>query len=379
MDFNYKYIIVGAGFFGAVMAERIANALGEDVLILDKRNHLGGNSFSEKDKTTGIEVHRYGSHIFHTTNKQVWDYLNRFSGFNDYRHKVITNHRGTLYPMPVNRQTINQFFGLQLTEDQVLPFLQSEAEKEKNMDKDSFEGKAISQVGKKIYEAFFRGYTLKQWQTDPKLLPALTFNRLPIRANDNDYYFDDPYQGIPLLGYGEIFNKMLKHPKIHIKLETDFFDIKSLVPKTSTIIYSGPIDRYFNYEFGELGWRTLDFQEEIISNKSFQGTTVVNYADEVIPYTRIHEFKFYHPERNYQTDKTIIYREFSRRAKREDTPYYPINTAEDKKRFEQYEEKMKTESQVIFGGRLGQYKYFDMHHVIALALKTFETKLMKKE
>lgn len=375
MDLNCKYIVVGAGFFGAVIAERIANVLNEKVLVIDKRNHIGGNSYSEVNPETGIEVHKYGSHIFHTNNKEVWDYLNRFSGFNHYKHKVITNYQGKLYPMPVNRQTINQFYGLNLTENEVFPFLEKEALKEKVHSIDNFEEKAISQVGRKLYEAFFRGYTLKQWQTDPKLLPASTFNRLPVRNNDNDYYFDDPYQGIPLLGYGEIFKKMLKHPNIEIKLSTDFFDIKEKIPKNSTVIYSGPIDHYFNFEFGELGWRTLDFQQEIISNDSFQGTTVVNYAEEKIPFTRIHEFKFYHPERTHQSNKTIIFKEFSRTAKRQDTPYYPINTAEDKKRFELYEAKMKAEKNVIFGGRLGQYKYFDMHHVIALALKTFESKI----
>jgi UDP-galactopyranose mutase len=369
MDLNAKYIIVGAGFFGAVMAERIANVLGEKVLILEQRNHIGGNSFSEINQATGIEVHKYGSHIFHTNNKKVWDYINQFSGFNNYRHKVLSSYRGELYNMPINLKTINQFFKKQLNESEAKSFLDSvklvTAE-------DSFEAKALSSVGKELYEAFFQGYTHKQWNTDPKLLPASTFSRLPVRYNENIDYFDDPYQGIPLLGYGKIFEKMLTHPLIEIQLGVDFFDLKNKIPSTSTVIYSGPIDRYFNFSEGVLGWRTLDFQEEVIQKGDFQGTTVVNYPESSIPYTRIHEFKHYHPERSHRTDCTVIFKEFSRFAERGDTPYYPINTPVDQEKFKRYEALAQNEKNVIFGGRLGSYKYFDMHHVIAMALKTFE-------
>jgi UDP-galactopyranose mutase len=369
MDLNAKYIIVGAGFFGAVMAERIANVLGEKVLILEQRNHIGGNSFSEINQATGIEVHKYGSHIFHTNNKKVWDYINQFSGFNNYRHKVLSSYRGELYNMPINLKTINQFFKKQLNETEAKSFLDSlklvTAE-------DSFEAKALSSVGKELYEAFFQGYTHKQWNTDPKLLPASTFSRLPVRYNENIDYFDDPYQGIPLLGYGKIFEKMLTHPLIEIQLGVDFFDVKNKIPSTSTVIYSGPIDRYFNFSEGVLGWRTLDFQEEVIHKGDFQGTTVVNYPEASIPFTRIHEFKHYHPERSHRTDCTVIFKEFSRFAERGDTPYYPINTPVDQEKFKRYEALAQNEKNVIFGGRLGSYKYFDMHHVIAMALKTFE-------
>jgi UDP-galactopyranose mutase len=369
MDLNAKYIIVGAGFFGAVMAERIANVLGEKVLILEQRNHIGGNSFSEINQATGIEVHKYGSHIFHTNNKKVWDYINQFSGFNNYRHKVLSSYRHELYNMPINLKTINQFFKKQLNETEAKRFLDS---LKLATAEDSFEAKALSSVGKELYEAFFQGYTHKQWNTDPKLLPASTFSRLPVRYNENIDYFDDPYQGIPLLGYGKIFEKMLTHPLIEIQLGVDFFDVKNKIPSTSTVIYSGPIDRYFNFSEGVLGWRTLDFQEEVIQKGDFQGTTVVNYPEASIPFTRIHEFKHYHPERSHRTDCTVIFKEFSRFAERGDTPYYPINTPVDQEKFKRYEALAQNEKNVIFGGRLGSYKYFDMHHVIAMALKTFE-------
>jgi UDP-galactopyranose mutase len=374
MDLNCRYVIVGAGFYGAVLAERIANVLGEKVLIIEQRNHIGGNSFSEINPETGIEVHKYGSHIFHTNNKKVWDYINQFSGFNQYRHIVLSSFQGELYNMPINLKTINQFFKKNFNQTAAQTFLESLRLQTKE---DSFEAKALSSVGKELYEAFFQGYTHKQWNTDPKLLPASTFSRLPVRYNENIAYFDDPYQGIPLLGYSKIFEKMLSHPLIDVKLGVDFFEIKNQIPASSKIIYSGPIDRYFNFSEGVLGWRTLDFEVEIIEKGDFQGTTVVNYPEVSVPFTRIHEFKHYHPERVHRNDRTVIFKEFSRFATKGDTPYYPINTPQDQEMFKRYETLAQNEKNVIFGGRLGSYKYFDMHHVIAMALKTFEESFQK--
>ena len=246
MDFqNIKHVIVGSGFFGSVLAERIANDLNEDVIVLEQRGHIGGNSFSCLDPRTGIEVHKYGSHIFHTSNKEVWDYINRFSGFNNYRHKVQTLFKGRIYSMPINLNTINDYYGLSLNEEEAKAFIAAEIAKEKIESPRNLEEKAISLIGRPLYEAFIKGYTMKQWDKDPTLLPPEIITRLPVRYHNNTDYFDDPYQGIPLLGYGKIFEKMLSHSKIHVYLNTDFFDVRHLIPKEAKIIYNGHTHRYF--------------------------------------------------------------------------------------------------------------------------------------
>ncbi len=375
MNLNSKYIVVGAGFFGAVIAERIANVLGEEVILLEKRSHLGGNAYTYFDPDSQADIHQYGSHIFHTNNKKVWDYINQFTAFNQYRHKVWAKVENELYPMPVNLNTISQFFKHEFNPESAKEFID---QKKLICEQNSFEGKALGTIGVELYEAFFKGYTQKQWQTDPKLLPASTFSRLPLRFTTNSDYFDDPYQGIPIHGYTEIFEKMLTNPKIKIYFNTDFFDHRDQIGPQSKVIYSGPIDRYFNYQFGELGWRTLDFTEEKLDQKSFQGTTVVNYPQDDVAYTRIHEFKYYTPEKSLNSNKTVIFKEYSRFANRNDDPYYPINTDEDQRKYRLYEEEAKKFSNLIIGGRLGQYKYYDMHHVIAMALKTFEDHFAKE-
>lgn len=375
MDLSKKYIVVGAGFFGAVIAERIANELSEEVVILEKRNHLGGNAYTYYDEDSKADIHQYGSHIFHTNNKKVWDYINQFTKFNQYRHKVLAKYKDSLYSMPINLDTISKFFGKDLNPETAKELIN---EKKLICEQNSFEGKALSTVGPEIYEAFFKGYTQKQWQTDPKKLPASIFSRLPLRFTTNSDYFDDPYQGIPVNGYTEIFEKMLNHKLIKTYLNVDFFDVKNQISDDAIIIYTGPIDRFFNYKYGVLGWRTLEFETEKLKTKSFQNTTVVNYSEENVPYTRIHEFKFYTPEKSLNSDSTVIYKEFSRFASKDDEPYYPINTEEDQKIFKLYEEESKQFPNLILGGRLGSYKYFDMHHVIALALKTFEDRIANK-
>ncbi len=367
---QYKYVVVGSGFFGSVIAERIANDLGDRVLIIEKRDHIGGNCFSDIDKETGIEYHKYGTHIFHTSNKVVWDYINRFTEFNSYFHQVLTTHKGKVYQMPINLETINSFYNVNLKPFEVDGFLKKIIKKENNKETDSFEGKAISWIGKDLYEAFIKGYTQKQWQIDPKELPASILKRLPFRKNYNESYYYSRWQGIPLHGYTKIFEKLLANKKIDIILNQDFFDIKSSLNKESTIIYSGHIDKLFDYKFGKLEWRTLSFEKEIKEVEDYQGTSVMNYADIEIPYTRIHEPRHLHPERDLDISKTIIIKEYSEKDFGEN-PYYPINNTQNIELLNRYIELAKNYSNYYIGGRLGDYRYYDMHDAINAALETY--------
>ncbi|WP_439272207.1 UDP-galactopyranose mutase [Pseudochrobactrum sp. HB0163] len=369
---NYDLIIVGAGFFGATIAERVANELDKRVLIIDRRNHIGGNAYSEICPQTGIEVHKYGAHLFHTPNKLVWDYLNRFTRFTDYKHRVFTSYKNQAYMMPINLGTICQFFGRRMSPAEARQLIAEQAAELKGKQPDNLEEKAISLIGRPLYEAFIRGYTAKQWQTDPRELPESIITRLPVRYNFDNRYFNDAYEGLPADGYTAIFEKMLNNEKITVRLGVDYFDIKSQVPQNKLLVYTGPIDRYFNYSAGELKWRTIDFEAEILPVGDFQGTSVMNYADEDIPFTRILEFRHFNPERNYQTEKTVIMREYSRFATRSDEPYYPVNTPDDKQTYLAYSKLAAQEKNVIFGGRLGTYRYLDMHQAIGAALKTYE-------
>lgn len=372
---DYDLIIIGAGFFGATIAERAANELGKRVLIIDRRRHIGGNAYSENDRETGIEVHKYGAHLFHTPNKTVWDYLNRFTAFTDYRHRVFTSYRSQVYSMPINLGTICQFFGKRMSPDEARALVAEQAKELGDRPPQNLEEKAISLIGRPLYEAFIRGYTAKQWQTDPRELPESIITRLPVRYNFDNRYFNDTYEGLPVDGYTAIFERMLDNPRIDVQLNTDYFAVKNEIPAGKSVVYTGPIDRYFDYRAGELKWRTIDFQEEVLGVGDFQGTAVMNYADEDIPYTRILEFRHFNPERDYQKEKTVIVREFSRFATRADEPYYPIDTAEDKRTYLAYRELAEKEQDVIFGGRLGTYRYLDMHQAIGAALKSFETEV----
>jgi UDP-galactopyranose mutase len=376
MKYNgQKYIVVGAGFYGATIAERIASVMGEKVLVLDKRNHIGGNSYSEKDPETNIDVHKYGSHIFHTNDEEVWNYINQFTSFNTYQHKVFTVYNNKTYSMPINLKTINDFYEMNLNPSEAKEFIDSEIAKYKIDDPKNLEEKAISLIGKPLYAAFIKGYTQKQWETPLTKLPQNIITRLPVRTNYNNRYFADRFEGIPTNGYTEIFEKMLSHKNIEIQLGVDFFDIKKDLPEDCLIIYTGAIDRFYDFKFGLLGWRTCDFEVQKLETNDFQGATVINYANVEVPYTRIHEFKHYTPDRNFPTEKTIIFKEFSRKATETDTPYYPINTDEDKEIFNQYKKLSQNEKNVIFGGRLGNYVYIDMHQAIAMALNTFNSKI----
>lgn len=371
MDGSFRYVVVGAGFFGAVMARRIAEELDEPVLILERRSHIGGNSHSETDPRTGIEVHRYGTHLFHTSNQAVWTFVKRFSDFNNYRHRVFTRHRGRVYTMPINLQTINAFFGVDLSPAEARTFIADQIAQAAVAEPANLEEKAISLIGRPLYEAFIRGYTAKQWETDPTNLPPDIITRLPVRFSRNDFYFADLYEGLPIDGYATLFDRLLAHPRITVRLGCDFFAARSTLPAGATVIYTGPIDRYFDYRCGRLGWRTLDFETESLDVDDHQGASVMNYADAEIPYTRIHEFKHLHPERCHD-GRTTIMREYSRFAAGNDEPYYPINTAADRKTYDAYRAMAAAQDTVIFGGRLGSYRYLDMHQAIAAAFKAFE-------
>ena len=373
---DYRYVIAGSGFFGAVFAERIATVLKEPVIVLERRSHLGGNSYSEADPETGIEYHRYGSHLFHTSSEEVWAYINRFTRFTNYRHRVFTRYGGQTYTMPINLMTLNRFFNVDLKPEEAGAFIAAKAAAEPYPDPANFEEKAISLIGRELYEAFIQGYTAKQWETDPKLLPAAVISRLPMRHNYNDFYFNDLYEGLPVDGYASIFTNMFDDARIKTVTECDFFDVRDQLRPDAIVIYTGAIDRYFDYCYGPLGWRTLDFEIERHQVDDYQGASVVNYAEREVPYTRIHEFKHLHPERTNLKGRTLIMKEYSRFANVQDEPYYPVNTPQDKAIYDQYAAKAAQERNVVFGGRLGTYRYLDMHQAIGAALKAFDRELL---
>ena len=365
-------LIVGAGFYGSTLAERLTSQLGKRVILIDRRNHIGGNAYSQRDAETGIEVHKYGAHLFHTPSAAVWNYLQQFTRFTSYQHRVFTSYRDQVYAMPINLSTICQFFGRRLSPEQARALIAQQASELAGQVPCNFEEKAISLIGRPLYEAFIRGYTAKQWQTDPRDLPEHIITRLPVRYNFDNRYFSDAYEGLPVDGYTAIFERMLNHPLIDVHLGVDFFDLKPSLPATLPIVYTGPIDKYFDYAEGPLSWRTIDFEQETLPVGDFQGTAVMNYADETTPFTRILEFRHFNPERDYPTDKTVITREFSRFASCGDEPYYPIDTAHDKAIYRRYKARADAEPNVHFGGRLGTYRYLDMHQAIGAALKYFE-------
>lgn len=376
-DFSaFDLVIVGSGFFGATIAERCATELGLKVCMIERRSHIGGNAWSEIDPATGIEVHSYGSHLFHTSSEAVWTYVNRFSGFSNYRHRVVVRHRDRFYTMPMNLGTLSTLFGRFLSPTEAKALIAQEVAASGITNPINLEEKAISLVGRTMYEAFIKGYTAKQWQTDPRELPANIITRLPVRLTFNDFYFADDYEGLPLLGYFEIFNRMLRHDGITVLLQTDYFALRDELPQSVPIVFTGPIDRFFEYRAGVLGWRTLDFQREVVQVGDFQGASIVNYPDLDVDFTRIHEFRHLHPERPYQQERTIIFREFSRFAGRDDDPYYPIDRPADKDGYDAYRTMAEAEPNVIFGGRLGTYRYLDMHQAIGAALKLFEQQLV---
>jgi UDP-galactopyranose mutase len=368
-------VVVGSGFFGLTIAERCAEELGLRVLVLERRHHLGGNAYSEVEPETGIEVHVYGAHLFHTSNEKVWEYANRFTSFTDYQHRVFTNHQGQVYSFPLNLGLINQFFGRSHTPDEARALVAEQASEIDTAEATNLEEKAVSLVGRPLYEAFVRGYTAKQWQTDPRKLSADIISRLPVRYNFTNRWFNDTHEGLPVDGYTAWLTRMADHPGIEVRLETDFLDVADEFKGSVPIVYTGPVDEYFGNAAGKLSWRTVDLVPEVREVEDFQGTPVMNYADEDVPWTRIHEFKHFHPERTHLPGKTVIVHEYSRFAEDGDEPYYPVNTAEDREKLLAYRELAKAEPMVLFGGRLGTYQYLDMHMAIGSALSMFENKI----
>ena len=373
-------VVVGSGLFGLTIAEQAATELGLKVALLDRRSHIGGNAYSEKEKQTGIEVHRYGAHLFHTSNERVWEYVNRFTDFTNYVHRVYTRHNGIVYPMPINLGTINQFFNAAYSPAEAKVLIAEQAGELAGTDPQNLNDKGISLIGRPLYEAFIKHYTAKQWQTPPEELPASIISRLPVRYTYDNRYFNDKYEGLPVDGYAAWLERMAAHPNIEVHLNTDFFEpgheySRENVLGQIPVVYTGPVDRYFDYAEGDLSWRTIDLEEEVLPIEDFQGCSVMNYPDADVPFTRIHEFRHFHPERDYTKDATVIMREFSRFANKGDEPYYPVNTAVDREKLLAYRDLAKGEDNVLFGGRLGTYKYLDMHMAIASALSMFDNKI----
>lgn len=353
--------MAGAGFSGAIIARKLAES-GYLVEVFESRPHLAGNCHTERDSDSNIMVHRYGPHIFHTDNEEVWQYLLQFSEFMPYINRVKTTCQGRVYSLPINLHTINQFFGQTFSPAEARDFIRSQGDAS-IFDPKNFEEQALHLVGRELYEAFFQGYTKKQWGCSPTLLPASVLKRLPVRFNYDDNYFSHKYQGIPKQGYTEIVRKILEHPGIRTHLNSQFN--KQQRSHYSHVFYSGAIDQYFDYSMGRLGYRTLKF-EEIRSNGDYQGCAVMNYADETTPYTRISEHKHFAPWE--QHEKTLCYAEYSSACGVDDIPYYPIRLANEQALLKSYVSLARSEENISFVGRLGTYRYIDMDVTIAEAL-----------
>jgi len=359
---TFDYLIVGAGFAGAVLAERLATQSGKKVLVVDKRNHIGGNTYDYYNKE-GIMVHKYGPHIFHTNCREIYDYLGQFTKWRPYEHRVLASVDGMLVPIPINLNTINNLYGLQLSSDQVDEFLQSKAEQRKQIR--TSEDVVVNKVGRELYEKFFKGYTNKQWGLDPSELDASVTARIPTRNNRDNRYFTDTYQGMPLYGYTKMFENMLSHPNIKIMLNTDYKEIEKLIPYKE-MIYTGPVDYYFDYCYGKLPYRSIEFKFETLETETHQPTGTVNYPNEH-PYTRITEFKYLTGQKHPKT--TIVY-EYPRA---EGDPYYPVPRTENAELYKKYQRLAASIKNVHFTGRLATYKYYNMDQVVAQSLKLYKT------
>ena len=364
------YLIVGSGLYGCVLAERIATTLKKKVIILEKRDHIGGNCYSEFDKKTGIEFHKYGTHIFHTSIKHVWEYIKNFTSLNNYRHQVLSRYKNKIYQMPINLETINTFFNKNFDPMMARNFILNQTRKYLKVEKNNFDIKARSQIGDKLYDAFIKNYTLKQWGKHPKDLPSFIFNRLPLRFDyREDYYKNSLVEGIPLDGYTKIFERLVDNRNIEIVFNTNYEFENDHNVKYLTI-YTGPLDKLLKNKFGKLEWRSLKFKKELISQEDFQGTSVINHPELKYKFTRIHEPKHLHPERIYG-NKTLIIKEFSN--SNNDEPFYPINNNKNKIIYNKYKNYLKSkDKKFIFGGRLGDYAYYDMDMTISAALKKFQ-------
>lgn len=361
MNKKYDFLIVGSGLYGSVFANE-ANRNGKKCLIIDKRSHIGGNIYTEKIEN--INVHKYGAHIFHTNNKEVWDYVNKFAQFNRYTNSPIANYKGEIFNLPFNMNTFNKMWGV-ITPKEAKEKIEEQRRENYTEEPKNLEEQAINLVGIDIYEKLIKGYTEKQWGRSCRELPSFIIKRLPVRFTYDNNYFNSYYQGIPVGGYTSMIESMIEG--IDVKLNEDYLKDKEMWNSIACkIVYTGPIDAYFNYKFGVLEYRSVSFEEEILECENYQGNAVVNYTDSNIPYTRIIEHK--HFEFGTQP-KTIISREYSAEWKLGDEPYYPVNDSRNNELYDKYRILTKEEDNVIFGGRLGEYKYYDMDKVIELALK----------
>ncbi|MCA0922790.1 UDP-galactopyranose mutase [Pseudooceanicola nanhaiensis] len=362
-------LLVGAGLSGAVIGRTLAEE-GHQITIVDTRPHIGGNCYTERDAETGVMVHVYGPHIFHTDDAEVWDYVNRFETFMPYKNRVKTTSQGAVYSLPVNLHTINQFYGKTLRPDEARAFIEEQADTSIS-EPQTFEEQALRFVGPDLYAAFFKGYTEKQWGCSPTALPASILKRLPVRFNYDDNYFFHQFQGMPENGYTPMIEAILDHPAITVKLETTFDAAEAA--DYDHVFYSGPLDGYFGYELGRLGYRTLDF-ERFSDTGDYQGCAVMNYGDRDVPFTRITEHKHFSPWEEHEG--TVCYREFSRECGPDDIPYYPIRLVDEKAMLADYVAKAEATAGVTFVGRLGTYRYLDMDVTIREALDTARTFLV---
>jgi UDP-galactopyranose mutase len=359
-----KYLIVGAGFSGSVIAEQLSHLKNSKIVVIDERAHVGGHCYTERESETGVMVHKYGPHIFNTDNLEVWNYINNFCEMIPFINRVKAVYKGEVYSMPINLHTINQFFKKTFNPSQAKDFIENLGDHSIKEPK-NFEEQALKMIGKDLYKAFFYSYTIKQWGCKPSELPASNLKRLPIRFNYNDNYYSNPMQGIPNNGYTAIFEKMLNNPSIELSLNTKF-DLSFPIDKFYHIFYTGPIDAFFNYQFGKLGYRTLNF-EKGIAEGDYQGNAVINYTDDSVPYTRISEHKHFTPWENHE--RTVYFKEFSKETEDGDVPYYPKRLQRDMEILTRCQREVSNLKNVTFLGRLATYRYLDMHHVIADALK----------
>ena len=358
----YDYLIVGSGLYGSVFAYEATKA-GKTCLVLEKKEHIGGNIYTKN--VDGIHVHEYGPHIFHTSSKKIWDYVNQFAKFNNYVNRPKVSYKDKLYSFPINLLTLYQLWGVKTPAEAIQKLQDS---KISIKDPKNLEEWCLNEIGTELYETFIKGYTQKQWKTDPKNLPSFIIKRIPIRTNFDDNYYFDTYQGIPIGGYTQIIENMLKG--IEVKLNVDYLANKEEWDKKATkVVYTGPIDAYFNYCFGDLDYRTTSFKHEVVQTKDYQGNALINYTDVNVPYTRIIEHKHFDW---VECDHTLITKEYPEEWRRGLTPYYPINDEKNTKAFAQYKEKAQSLKNVLFGGRLAEYRYYDMHQVIGAAIHDFE-------
>ena len=377
---KYNYLVVGSGLYGATFARCVAEA-GKKVLVIDKRNHIAGNVYTEK--VEGIEVHKYGAHIFHTNDKRVWNFLQRFADFNRFTNAPVANYKGELYSLPFNMYTFNKMWGVTTPKEAADKIEEQRLEAKKAMEKEgvteprNLEEQAILLVGKDIYEKLVKGYTEKQWGRPCTALPAFIIKRLPVRLTFDNNYFNALYQGIPIGGYTAMVENILNHENIEVRTGVEYFENKEdLDEESETLVYTGPIDAYFNYKLGTLQYRSVRFENEILDIPSFQGNAAVNYTDSETPWTRIIEhkwFEFGKDKDGNDLPKTVISREYSSEWKLGDEPYYPVNDEQNGKLYAEYKKLADAEKNVIFGGRLAEYKYYDMDAVVAAALKTADS------